>query len=108
MALTILAIRHAQLQLLGQLQAQTMITRQDVVKYLIIAGAILGAFLAVLAIRRLALAAMKPRGPEGQLEELERLYRQGAITQDEYHRGRRKILGVDESAQGDEGKAGQT
>jgi hypothetical protein len=96
------------LELLGQLQAQTMITRQDVVKYVIIAGAIFAAFLAVLAVRRLALGAMKPPGPEGQLAELDRLCRQGAITQDEYHRGRRKILGVEESAPSDQGKAGQT
>jgi uncharacterized membrane protein len=58
---------------------------------IVLGGALFLVYLAVMVVRRMALGLGKTRQVD-PMEDLSRLYEQGKISQEEYERGRRKIL----------------
>ncbi len=70
----------------------------------VLAGAMFVVFLGVMAIRRMALGLNKS-SRVNPMEEFTRLLRQGKISQEEYDRGRRKMLNLPERPESPTGQA---
>jgi len=72
-----------------------------VVTGLVLVAVFLACF-AALAWYRRKVMARSPRTTTGGIEELERLHRQGLLTDEEFKKGRRAALGLDPEAGGAE------